>query len=64
LFGSCSFRVVSGTFFGPEARDKNHGHTQDYEDVGKIERRPVPAPAIGKETEGRGPISKMHPVKK
>jgi len=36
------FRVVFGTFFGPEARDQNHGHSHDYEDVGKVECRPMP----------------------
>lgn len=59
-----SFSFLSFTGFSPKARGQNYEHAQDNENVGKIERRPVPAPAIGKETEGRGPISKMHPVKK
>jgi len=36
------FHVIPGTFLGCEARDQNHGHAQDDEHVGKVERRPLP----------------------
>ena len=42
LFILVVFSLVSSTCFSPKSRDQNHDHAQDYKDVGKVERRPMP----------------------